>query len=129
MFHDLLDREVESIVIDCTVKEFEQSELVLKKGNRTNCLTIVIDGEVELQRASGQGVKLGPGTLFGELILLNEDLIAADVKASSKKVHIVEIPYEKIYKYYAENLRIYGILMANLAKMLARRLKKAGQKS
>lgn len=127
MFYDLLDREVEMIVSDCRIICFETDDLVLKKGKKTDSLMIVIDGEVELSRGDGTGLTLGPGSLFGELILLNEDVIAADVKAKSEQVYTLEIPYYKIHRFYAEDTRIYGILMANLAKMLAIRLKRAGE--
>lgn len=127
MFYDLLDKEVEGIIHDCRIICYEKSGLILEKGKKSQNLIIVIDGEVELKRGDNSWVKLGPGTLFGELLLLNEDLIAADVRTISKDVYILEISYEKIHKYYAEDIRVYAILMANLAKMLAKRLKKAGE--
>lgn len=126
MFYDLLDKEVEQIIIDCRIVEYEQSNLILAKDAKIDSLIIVIDGEVELQRADGKGLVLGPGSLFGELILLNDDVNAANIKAKSETVHVLEIPYYKIHQFYAEDIRTYGILMANLAKMLAKRLKKAG---
>lgn len=126
MFYDLLDKEVEQIIIDCRIIEYKQSNLILAKDAKIDSLIIVVDGEVELQRADGKGLVLGPGSLFGELILLNDDVNAANIKAKSETVHVLEIPYYKIHQFYAEDIRTYGILMANLAKMLAKRLKKAG---
>ena len=127
MFYDLLDRELEQIINDCRIVVYEENDLILEKGKQTDNLIIIIDGEVELQRGDGKGLVLGPGSLFGELILLNEDVNATNIKAKSESVHILEIPYYKIHKFYAEDVRIYGILMANLATMLAKRLKKAGE--
>ena len=127
MFYDLLDREVEAIVSDCRVIRYDKSDEVLKAGELSEDLTIVIDGKVDLKRGDGTFLTLGPGTLFGELLLLNDDKVAGDVIANSKQVDILEIPYHKIHNFYGEDLRTYAILMANLAKMLAKRLKRAGE--
>lgn len=127
IFYDLLDKEIEEIIHDCSIVCYEKNDLILEKGKKSQDLIIVIDGDVELKRGDNSWASLGPGSVFGELILLNEDLQAVDVRAHSEEVHILEIPYLKIHKFYAQEIRIYGILMANLAKMLAKRLKKAGE--
>ena len=127
MFYDLLDREVELIISDCNVIRYDKENQVLVEGEHSKNLTVVIDGKVDLKRGDGTFITLGPGTLFGELLLLNDDKVAADVIAKSKQVDILEIPYHKIHGFYAEDMRTYAILMANLAKMLAKRLKKAGE--
>jgi len=127
MFYDLLDREVEAIISDCRVIRYDKLDEVLRAGEHSENLTIVIDGKVDLKRGDGTFLTLGPGSLFGELLLLNDDKVTADVIASSKQVDILEIPYYKIHNFYGEDLRTYAILMANLAKMLAKRLKRAGE--
>jgi CRP-like cAMP-binding protein len=127
MFYDLLDREVEIIISDCRVIRYDKADAVLKEGDLSKDLTIVVDGKVDLKRGDGTYITLGPGSLFGELLLLNDDKVAADVIANSKIVDILEIPFDKIHSFYGEDLRTYAILMANLAKMLAKRLKRAGE--
>lgn len=128
LFQNLLDKEIEDIVLDCSVLRFKQNDKILVKDNKSKNLLIVIDGEVSLKRGDGTSVQLKAGSLFGELLLLQEDKIAADVIAHTDTVDVLEIPYKNIQKYYSNNLRTYAILMENLAKMLAKRLKKAGKK-
>lgn len=127
MFYELLDREVEAIISDCRVIRYDKSDEILKAGEISEDLTIVIDGKVDLKRGDGTLLTLGPGSLFGELLLLNDDKVSADVIANTDQVDILEIPYSKIHRFYGEDLRTYAILMSNLAKMLAKRLKRAGE--
>jgi signal-transduction protein with cAMP-binding, CBS, and nucleotidyltransferase domain len=65
MFYDLLDREVDAIISDCRVIRYDKSDEVLRAGEQSENLTIVIDGKVDLRRGDGTFLTLGPGSLFG----------------------------------------------------------------
>lgn len=125
IFRDLLDKEVSLILDRCNVILVKENELILKKGDKQSNLIIILEGTARLERRDGSKVQLGAGSFFGELNLLEEDLVATNIYADTEEVHCLSIPFKHIDSLYSENLRIYGVIMANLAKMLATRLKKA----
>lgn len=125
IFQDLLDKEVEKILEGCSVAQFTRGNKILIKGEVQSDLLIILEGEVSLTRKDGTDIQLGAGSFFGELILLADDIVAADIVAYSDEVFILQLPFKHIHKQYQDNMRVYGVIMANIAKMLASRLKRA----
>lgn len=125
IFRDLLDKEIDMILKGCSVIEIEKDQKVLSKGEKQKDLIVTLEGNVYLTRGDGTKITLGPGSFFGELILLSDDIVAVDIYAQSESVFALVIPFDHIHNLYTKDLRIYGVVMANLAKMLAGRLKKA----
>ena len=125
IFRDLLDKEVDKLLEGWSVLEVEKDQKVLTKGEKQKDLIVTLEGNVYLTRKDGTQVSLGPGSFFGELILLSDDIVATDIYAQSESVFVLVIPFDHIHDLYTKDLRIYGVVMANLAKMLAGRLKRA----
>lgn len=125
LFYELTEKEIESIISDCNVHQFHKDSLILSAGAKNPNLTIILDGETYLTRRDGTRVNLKAGSLFGELNLLSDSIVATNIFASSETVSVLEVPFEKIHEFYASNMRTYAILMANLAKMLAKRLQRS----
>ena len=125
IFQGLLDKEVDKILEGCSVIQVEKDQKVLSKGDVQRELMVTLEGNVYLTRKDGTNITLGPGSFFGELILLSDDIVATDIYAQSDCVFVLVIPFDHIHSLYSKDLRIYGVIMANLAKMLAGRLKRA----
>lgn len=67
--------------------EFAEAERIIRRGERSQALYVVLSGEVELrirdERNRGLPLcRLGPGSIFGELSVLRDAPAAADVYAT-----------------------------------------------
>ena len=127
LFKNLLQKEILKFLEDCQIVQYDQGMQVLTKGSIDTNIKVIVKGSVYLTRSDGTEVTLSQGAYFGELNLLNENVVSADV-FSKEECHVLHIPYSHIYKSYSENLRIYGVLMENLARILAKRLQNIRRK-
>lgn len=126
LFKNLRTKELFALIEDSEIHQISPEKHILKKGEKDSNLKIIIKGEAYLYRADQTKVTLGPGAYFGELNLLKESTVQADILASSE-VDILVLPYDEIHRCYSADLRVYGVLMENLARLLSTRLKKAGE--
>lgn len=127
LFLELYDREIERIVKDCQVFCYEKGQKIIETGHKSHEVYVILDGSVEIQRSNedGQIIRLQTlrkGNLLGEAALLEERDYRSDVVAKST-VALLEIPYDVIFSRFRAEPRVFGIMMLNLSRMLARRLR------
>lgn len=125
LFKNLRTKELFALIENSQIHQISPECHILKKGDNDSNLKIIIKGQAYLYRADETKVTLGPGAYFGELNLLQESVVQTDIMASSE-VDILVLPYDDIHECYSKDLRVYGVLMENLAKLLSKRLKRAG---
>lgn len=79
------------------VERHERGALVLAQDSLGAALYIVRSGEVEVSRTDDEGRahalnRLGPGELFGEMSLVDDMLVSADVRVVSEAAEVLVIP-------------------------------------
>jgi len=84
----LADRDIEALADMVKEVSIEGGGMIIREGDEGDSLFIVASGEVEIIRRSPEGedlpvTELGPGTLFGELALLEGGRRSASVKATT----------------------------------------------
>lgn len=121
LFKNLKRNEIFDLLENTKVHHFKPNEIILKSGEIDQNIKIIMNGRVYLHRLNGERVELGTGSYFGELNLLNESNVKVDVFALSE-VEILIISKNAIEECYKKDHRVYGVLMENLAKVLAKRL-------
>ncbi|HJR02640.1 MAG TPA: cyclic nucleotide-binding domain-containing protein [Methylomirabilota bacterium] len=104
-------------------KVYHPGEVVFEEGDPGRALFVVVDGAVEITRATAQGAyvlnMLGPGDAFGELALIDDFPRSATAR-------IVTVPGRLLILYKSDfdtlmdgNPRIALVVMRNLSRMLA----------
>jgi glutaminase len=83
--------ELEAVRNTATERRFAAGERIISAGDPADCFYFVITGEVEVSINTSAGKKLrlttmGPGTVFGEVGLFNQNRRTADVWAISDAV-------------------------------------------
>jgi CRP-like cAMP-binding protein len=97
--------------------------VVFEEGDPGRALFVVVEGAVEITRATAQGAyvlnMLGPGDAFGELALIDDFPRSATAR-------IVTVPGRLLILYKSDfdtlidgNPRIALVVMRNLSRMLA----------
>ena len=104
-------------------KVYHPGEVVFEEGDPGRALFVVVEGAVEITRATAQGAyvlnMLGPGDAFGELALIDDF-------PRSGTARIVSVPGRLLILYKSDfdtlidgNPRIALVVMRNLSRMLA----------
>jgi len=125
LFYDLYDDEIVQIVETCTVRSLEPGEYIFKDGDEGNEIYIVLSGNALVKKGEYELARLRKGDLFGELVLLHEKYRNADV-ISDNYTDVLIIEYNTIFKMYETHPKMFALLILNLSRLLAKRLKGAG---
>lgn len=126
LFYELYDEEILKIVEKCQVLSLTPGEFVFKENEEGDEIFLVLNGTAKVKKGDIEVSKLRKGDLFGEMVLLKENKRKADIEVDSY-CDLLVLKYEDIFGLYESNNKVFSILMLNLSRMLATRLKKAGQ--
>ncbi len=82
-------RELARAAIECS---FAQDEAVVRRGDESDAMFVVVEGSCAVVLPSGDRVTLGPGAHFGEIALVTGERRTADVVASSGHASLLRLP-------------------------------------
>ena len=104
-------------------------EVIFREGDEGNAMYVVLAGEIEVTKASRNGVDarvamLGPGDWFGEMSIVDIQPRSATVRAIAP-ARLVRISAADLDSLYRHDVRSYSIVVLNLARELSRRLRVA----
>jgi CRP-like cAMP-binding protein len=111
------------------VEQFARGKLIIEQDSLGQALYIVRAGEVSIYRHDSRGQrdllnKLGPGELFGEMSLVDDTLVSADVEVSSDTAEVVVIPRDQFERLLSGNDRIAMKVYKSFCRTLSDRLRK-----
>ena len=122
LFFELYDEEVESIIEDCQVLSLEDGDYILKEGDEGNEIYLILTGGAFVKKGELTLVELKKGDLFGEMVLLDERTRSADI-VSNTYTDVLVLSYDVIFGVFKKNPKVFSLLMLNLCRLLAKRLK------
>jgi CRP/FNR family transcriptional regulator, cyclic AMP receptor protein len=126
LFHELYDEEIDALIEKCSVMSLNQGEAIFKEGDSGDEIFLILTGAAEVRRGELVLAQLRKGDLFGEMVLLNDNIRSADIIASSY-TDVLVMDYKSIFSFYQTNPKLFSILILNLSRLLAKRLHKTGQ--
>ena len=124
LFHDLYESEIDAVLSNCNVLQLKAGEKVFSEGDPGEDLYLILDGHVDIIKNAVLIASLGKAEIFGELILLYEGIRSTDA-ISIGNSDLLVLNYQAILKMYDKNPRAMSIMMINLCRLLADRLKKS----
>lgn len=122
LFFELYDEEVESIIEDCQVLSLEEGDFIFKEGDEGNEIYLILTGGAAVKKGELTLVELKKGDLFGEMVLLDERTRSADIVANTY-TDVLVLSYDVIFGVFKKNPKVFSLLMLNLCRLLAKRLK------
>jgi CRP-like cAMP-binding protein len=123
LFSSLCDDEVWDIVRKDRLLGFGYGELVVKQGDAGGSMYVILEGQCSVlivdpsdEERMVEIAQLNPGTIFGEISALTNDLRTASVKAVSH-LRLQEISQQQIKDLFLNNREA----MTEFAKVMAAR--------
>lgn len=121
LLQDLTDAEIATLRRLSTVRKFQLGDRILATGEPATSIFFLLSGLVSVKLASGVRLaSLGAGMEFGEMAI-NEPVRSADVWADTA-VECLELSLVNFSTFRSQHPEAGHRVMANLAKLLARRL-------
>jgi len=131
LFHEIYDEEIEEIIKDCFVASFKPGDLIIKQGDTSSDICVILTGEAEVVVHKGTSkfsiVKLGRGDLFGELVLINETQRTADIVAI-EETDILVMTYENFFSHFSTKPQVFALMILNVTRLITKRLKASNLK-
>lgn len=129
LFYELYDKEIQRVVQDAQVITFEDNDVIVKEGDEGEEIFILLEGEVDVTKLIDGGVvkhlvTLPKGSVFGEMVLIDEKVRAASI-ISRGLTHVLEVKFNRLLALYNSEPKIFGVILLNLARMVAQRLRHA----
>jgi CRP-like cAMP-binding protein len=84
LFSDASDQELKQVAAFAQVKEVPEGEVVVEEGGFSRELLAIEDGTAEVTRDGEHIADLGPGDVFGEAGMLDNEMRSATVTATSR---------------------------------------------
>jgi CRP-like cAMP-binding protein len=84
LFSDASDEELSRVAIFAESKEIPKGEVVIEEGGYSRELLAIEDGKAEVTRDGEKIADLGPGDIFGEAGMLDDEMRSATVTAKSR---------------------------------------------
>jgi CRP/FNR family cyclic AMP-dependent transcriptional regulator len=84
LFSDASDEELRRVAIFAESKEIPKGEVVIEEGGFSRELLAIEDGKAEVTRDGEKIADLGPGDIFGEAGMLDDEMRSATVTAKSR---------------------------------------------
>jgi CRP/FNR family cyclic AMP-dependent transcriptional regulator len=84
LFSDASDEELKQVAAFAQSKEVPEGEVVLQEGGFSRELLAIEEGSAEVTRDGEHLADLGPGDVFGEQGMLDDEMRSATVTATSR---------------------------------------------
>ena len=117
LFVDVPDEDLAEIAPYLTSVYFDAGEAVMNRGDVGDELYVVVSGVVRVDRADGQKVELGEGSVFGDLAALDPEPRVADVIAAAP-THVLALSNEQLMTLFEANVEIASGVISALVKRL-----------
>lgn len=129
LFGGLSDEALDQLARELKVVRHEAGVQVMREGENAREMFVVLAGELEVMRHSRTGVEgriavLGPGNWFGEMSLIDPQPRSASVQTIAPTV-LLRMASDDLDRLYRRDLKAYTLVVLNIARELARRLRVA----
>lgn len=129
LFGGLSDEALGKLAAELAVVRADPGAVVAREGDDAHEMFAVLAGELEVVRRSKGGVEgrvavLGAGNWFGEMSIVDPQPRSATVRTLSPTV-LLRLSSEDFDRLYRRDVKSYLMLILNITRELARRLRVA----
>jgi CRP-like cAMP-binding protein len=123
-----LDAEQVELILPLMIQEtFGPDELIITEGKPNDKIYFLIEGTVAVTKNNIALSRFGEGEEFGEIEVLDVMPSVASIKSISN-VKVMSISNKALRDIYKIDVKIFSLIIMNLARDLSRRLRRMDEK-
>ena len=107
LFSDADDEELKKVAAFAESKEFDEGRVLVQEGGFSRALMAIEEGEAEVTRDGEKVATLGPGDIFGEAGMLDDEMRAATVTATSR-LQLISMGHFEVKRLKKDAPEIYA---------------------
>jgi len=127
LFSGLQEEQIERILPLMQNESFAPEEMLITEGKPNDKIFFLIEGQVTVTKGNVVLSRFGEGEAFGEIEVLDVMPAVASIKALSP-VKVLSISNKTLREIYKIDIKIFSLMIMNLARDLSRRLRKMDEK-
>jgi CRP-like cAMP-binding protein len=127
LFGGLMEEQLKSILPVMQEEKFAPNENIITEGKSNDKIYFLIEGKVAVIKANIELAVFNEGEAFGEVEVLDVIPSIASIK-SLTQVTTMSISNKGLREIYKMDIKIFSLIIMNLARDLARRLRKMDEK-
>jgi len=127
LFGGLQDEQIESIMPFLSHDNFEPDEFIITEGKSNDKIYFLIEGQVIASKGGTELSRFSEGEAFGEMEVLDVMPAIASIRAITR-VTTLSISNKGLREIYKKDVKIFSLMLMNLARDLSRRLRKMDEK-
>ena len=132
LFGGITEDQISGIKDFFILEEYGENEFIEKEGETGDRIYFIIEGQVEILKKITETGKLSrifmfsEGDVFGEMELIDVQPCAASVR-TLKPTKALTLSNKGLYNISKYDLKIFSLMIMNLARDISRRLRKADE--
>jgi len=107
LFAGASDEELSKVAVFAQSKEIADGEVVVEEGGFSRELLAIEDGTAEVTREGERIAELGPGDVFGEAGMLDDEMRSATVTATSR-LKLISLGHFEVQRLKKDAPGVYG---------------------
>ena len=111
LFSDASDEQLRRAAVFAQSKEIAEGNAVIEEGSYSHELFAIEDGTAEVTRDGDHIADLGPGDIFGEAGMLDDEMRSATVTATSR-LRLISIGHFEVKKLKKDAPEVYARIEA-----------------
>ncbi len=127
LFGGLSEEQIEKVLPLMKHEKFNSNVLIITEGKPNDKIYFIIEGQVMVTKKDILLSRFGKGEEFGEVEFLDIMPSAASIKSVSD-VTLMSISNQAMRELYKLDVKIFSLIIMNLARDLARRLRRMDEK-
>jgi CRP-like cAMP-binding protein len=127
LFGGLLVEQIEAILPLMKEEDYGPDEFIITEGETNDRIYFLIKGQVAVTKGNIELSRFGEGEAFGEMEVLDVMPSIASIKTISQAV-VMSISNRGLREIYKMDIKVFSLILMNLARDLSRRLRKTDEK-
>jgi CRP-like cAMP-binding protein len=127
LFGGLLVEQIQAIIPLMKEENYGPDEYIITEGNPNDKIYFMVKGQVSVIKGDVVLSHFSEGEVFGEMEVLDVMPSIASIKTISQ-VTVMSISNRGLREIYKMDIKVFSLILMNLARDLSRRLRKTDEK-
>ncbi len=123
LFGGFLPSDIERISHLFAVRHFVEGEDILREGEPNDAMFFLMEGKVRVTKGDRELIEFAAGDSFGEIEMLDTKPAAASIRALAPCT-VACLDHKAVHMLFHVDAKLFSLFMMNLARDLARRLRR-----